>query len=117
MRQLVRIGGYVVILVPAFEIAMSDFDRRIGHFRRYRTRMTTQKLLDAGLKPVEVRYVNFIGLILWVLLVRGLRRPPQNSAALRCYDRLVVPLVAKLESKMRFPFGQSVFAVGQRIAD
>ena len=117
MRQLVRVGGYVVMLVPAFDIAMSDFDRRIGHFRRYRTRMATQKLVDAGLTPVEVRYVNFIGLVLWILLVRGLRRPPQNSAALRCYDRLVVPVVAKLESRVRFPFGQSVFAVGQRIAE
>jgi hypothetical protein len=64
-----------------------------------------------------VRYVNFIGLILWIVLVRGLHQPPRNSAALRLYDRLVVPLVARLEARVRFPFGQSVFAVGRRVAE
>jgi ubiquinone/menaquinone biosynthesis C-methylase UbiE len=117
MRRLVRVGGYVTIIVPAFKIGMSDFDRKIGHFRRYRIEMVEEKMRAAGLEPVSVRYINFIGLVMWVLLVRLLRQPPRNSAALRLYDRLVVPVVARLESKITFPFGQSVFAVGQRVAD
>jgi ubiquinone/menaquinone biosynthesis C-methylase UbiE len=117
MRRLVRVGGHVVIIVPAFELGMSDFDRKIGHFRRYRTGMVKEKMREAGLEPVSVRYINFVGLIMWVILVRGLRRAPRNSAALRLYDRLVVPLVADLESRVHFPFGQSVFAVGERLAD
>jgi ubiquinone/menaquinone biosynthesis C-methylase UbiE len=117
MRRLVRVGGYVTIVVPAFEIGMSEFDRKIGHFRRYRIEMVKEKMRAAGLEPVSVRYINFVGLVMWVLLVRLLRQPPRNSAALRLYDRLVVPIVARLESKITFPFGQSVFAVGQRVAD
>jgi ubiquinone/menaquinone biosynthesis C-methylase UbiE len=117
MRRLVRVGGHVVIIVPAFEIGMSDFDRKIGHFRRYRTSTVASRMRAAGLEPVTVRYVNFVGLAMWVLLVRCLRQPPRNSAALRLYDRLVVPVVAGLEAKVRFPFGQSVFAVGRRITD
>jgi ubiquinone/menaquinone biosynthesis C-methylase UbiE len=117
MRRLVRVGGHVVIIVPAFELGMSDFDRKIGHFRRYRTGMVKERMREAGLEPVSVRYINFVGLIMWVILVRGLRRAPRNSAALRLYDRLVVPLVAGLESRVQFPFGQSVFAVGERLAD
>jgi hypothetical protein len=96
---------------------MSEFDRKIGHFRRYRTEMVEKKMRAAGLEPVSVRYINFVGLVMWILLVRVLRQPPRNSAALRLYDQLVVPLVARLESKFRFPFGQSVFAVGQRVAE
>jgi ubiquinone/menaquinone biosynthesis C-methylase UbiE len=117
MRRLVRVGGHVVVIVPAFEIGMSEFDRKIGHFRRYRTSLVADRMRAAGLEPVSVRYINFVGLLMWVVLVRVLRQPPRNSAALRLYDRLVVPLVAKLESKVKFPFGQSVFAVGQRLAD
>jgi ubiquinone/menaquinone biosynthesis C-methylase UbiE len=117
MRRLVRVGGYVTIIVPAFEIGMSDFDRKIGHFRRYRTSMVAERMRAAGLEPVSVRYINFVGLVMWVLLVRCLHQPPRNSAALRLYDRLVVPAVARLESKVSFPFGQSVFAVGQRVGD
>jgi ubiquinone/menaquinone biosynthesis C-methylase UbiE len=117
MRRLVRVGGHVTIIVPAFQIGMSEFDRQIGHFRRYRTKMVEERMRAAGLEPVSVRYINFIGLVMWVILVRGLRQPPRNSAALRLYDRLVVPLVAGLESKVSFPFGQSVFAVGKRVTE
>jgi len=117
MRRLVRVGGYVAVIVPAFEIGMSDFDRKIGHFRRYRTSMVAERMRAAGLEPVSVRYINFVGLVMWVLLVRCLHQPPRNSAALRLYDRFVVPVVAALESKVSFPFGQSVFAVGQRVGD
>jgi ubiquinone/menaquinone biosynthesis C-methylase UbiE len=117
MRRLVHVGGYVVIIVPAFEIGMSDFDRKIGHFRRYRTHEMAERMSRAGLEPVSVRYINFIGLIMWILLVRVLRQAPRNSAALRIYDRFVVPAVAKLESRIKIPFGQSVFAVGQRVTD
>lgn len=116
MKRLVAVGGHVVILVPAFQIGMSDFDHRIGHFRRYRTAATAEKLRAAGLEPVLVRYVNFVGLIMWVILVRGLRREPRDSIALRYYDRFVVPVVAAIERYVRIPFGQSVFAVGRRIS-
>jgi len=35
---------------------------------------------------------------------------------LRLFDRYLVPLLRRLESKVRPPFGQSVFAVG-RVTD
>lgn len=34
-RARLRPGGVVVMLAPAFELAMSRFDREIGHYRRY----------------------------------------------------------------------------------
>jgi len=79
MRRLVRVGGYVAVIVPAFEIGMSDFDRRIGHFRRYQTGMVAERMRAAGLEPVSVRYINFVGLVMWVLLVRF---PPPSTAQL-----------------------------------
>jgi hypothetical protein len=33
-HHLVRPGGTVVIFVPAFQFAMSRFDRSVGHVRR-----------------------------------------------------------------------------------
>ena len=35
-HRLLRPGGRVVMFVPAFPIAMSPFDRAVGHFRRHR---------------------------------------------------------------------------------
>jgi SAM-dependent methyltransferase len=60
-RNLVRIGGRVIIFVPAFPFAMSRFDHEIGHFRRYTTGSLTGRLEAAGLAPHVVRYVNAPG--------------------------------------------------------
>src|SRR6185312_7274103 len=36
LRELLEPGGRLCVFVPAFEGLYSDFDRRIGHRRRYR---------------------------------------------------------------------------------
>lgn len=111
--RLIRPDGAIVLLVPAFPAAMSDFDRMIGHVRRYTTASLGAALTEAGLKIEELRYVNPVGLIAWYVSCRLLRQRPKNGAALRAYDRFVVPALRKGELK-RPPFGQSVFAVARR---
>ena len=110
MRGLVRPGGRVVLVVPAFPSAMSRFDLAIGHQRRYTRRTLGAALTAAGLRVEELRYVNPIGLINWYVAVKALRMRPRNSPALRLYDRAIVP-VARALDRLSVPFGQSVFAV------
>jgi len=112
LRSLVRPGGAVILIVPAFPSAMSDFDREIGHQRRYTKASLRAALRDAGLAVQELRYVNPVGLVSWYLVVKALRRRPQNGPALRLYDRTVVPLARALD-RWPMPFGQSVFAVAR----
>jgi SAM-dependent methyltransferase len=112
-RDLLRPGGCVVLLVPAFEAAMSRFDREIGHVRRYTVASMSSLMADAGLQVEALRYVNPVGLLGWIVVCKLLRRRPQNGALLRFYDRVVVPVLRRTERHHRPPFGQSVFAVGR----
>jgi SAM-dependent methyltransferase len=111
--RLSRPGGHVVLFVPAFPMAMSDFDREVGHFRRYRKGSLTDALLAAGLEPVTVHYVNSVGLFGWLLLVKALKGRPRDGVALRTLDRFVIPVLRRIESRVRVPFGQSLFAVAR----
>ncbi len=113
VARLVRPGGAIVLIVPAFPFAMSRFDRSIGHFRRYTVGSLRAALEGAGLHVEQVRYINPIGLVNWYLACRLLRMTPRNGVLLRAYDRLVVPLARRLERGWRPPFGQSVFAVAR----
>jgi SAM-dependent methyltransferase len=113
VSRLVRPGGAVVVLVPAFESAMSRFDRAIGHERRYTVRTLRAAYEAAGLTVELVRYVNPVGLLSWYVLMRLLRLTPRNGALLRGYDRVVVPALRALDRRWVPPFGQSVFAVGR----
>jgi hypothetical protein len=112
MAWQVRPGGKVVVFVPAFEVAMSRFDRAVGHFRRYRKRTLAAAFHDAGLDVAELHYVNAPGLPAWFVGMRLLNLTPQDGAAVRLWDRFVIPLARAAESRVRPPFGQSIFAVG-----
>ncbi|GIH11676.1 hypothetical protein Rhe02_97430 [Rhizocola hellebori] len=115
-QDLLAPGGKVVLVVPAFEFAMSRFDREIGHVRRYTTASMRAALTEAGLEIDELRYVNPVGLLSWVVMCRWLRQRPKNGPLLRAYDRFVVPTLRRAEQGRRPAFGQSVFAVAHKPA-
>lgn len=110
---LLRPGGKVIMFVPAFEFAMSDFDRAIGHYRRYTLRTLRAAYLEAGLEIERLHYVNAPGLLAWFLGMRVMRMTPKYGPTVKLWDRLVVPTARAVESRVRPPFGQSVFAVGR----
>ena len=112
-HTLLRPGGTVCMFVPAFEFAMSKFDRAVGHVRRYTIDSMTQAMTEAGLDVEDVRYVNLPGLPAWFFGMRMLRMTPGDGSLLSVWDKQVVPRACKFESKHRVPFGQSVFAVGR----
>lgn len=113
---LVRPGGAVVLLVPAFPSAMSRFDLAIGHQRRYRAASLRAALESAGLQVERLHHVNAVGLLAWYVMVKALRGRPRAGLALTAYDRGVVPWLRRLEARRPPPFGQSLFAVARRPA-
>ena len=113
LHALVRPGGCVAVFSPAFELLMSDFDRSIGHHRRYRKRQLRERFEQAGFEIVEARYVNVPGFFAWLLVARLLRQRPTHSQLSRFYDNFVVPATRWFESHVRPPFGQSVLVIGR----
>lgn len=112
-HTLVRPGGAVVMFVPAFQLAMSRFDRQVGHERRYTRSTLRTAYTAAGLTVDDVRYVNAPGLLAWILGMRLMRMTPKDGLPVRLWDRLVIPPVRRFENRVRPPFGQSVLAVGR----
>ena len=114
MAGLVRAGGYIVLVCPAFPFAMSPVDIATGHVRRYTKRSMRKALTEAGLEVVNVRYANSLGLICYYAFTSVLRKQPSTGGTMAIYDRLVVPVVQFLERLVgRPPFGQSVLAVAR----
>jgi SAM-dependent methyltransferase len=111
MARLVEPGGRLVIWVPGYMQLYGDFDRRVGHVRRY-TPVTLRAAIEAaGLRCDHTRPVNMLGGVAWWLTVRrgGVGTP--NPKLVGIYDRTVVPVTRALESRVTPPFGQSVLAV------
>ncbi len=112
--HLLRPGGYFVTLAPAFPALMSEFDRAIGHVRRYTRENIAAKYRGAGFEVVDCRYVNAPGMFAWFAGMRVLKMTPGDGPILRLWDAAVVPVARGVESHVRMPFGQSVLAVGRK---
>jgi SAM-dependent methyltransferase len=111
---LLRPGGAVVLVVPAFPVAMSKFDRAIGHQRRYRKETLRAALESAGLQIEVLRHVNGPGLLAWIVGMRLLRMRPGSGPVLRVWDGRVIPRIRRRESRHEPRFGQSILAVARR---
>ncbi|RRO15645.1 methyltransferase domain-containing protein [Saccharopolyspora rhizosphaerae] len=112
--NVLRHGGSVVLVVPAFEFAMSEFGRAVGHHRRYRTASLARALTKAGLQVTHCRYLDGPGLLGWYVARRLLGRWPRRGLAQSAYDAVCVPIERRIETRFGVPFGQSVFAVARR---
>jgi SAM-dependent methyltransferase len=111
MASLLNPGGHVVIWVPGYMQLYGEFDRAVGHVRRYTPATLRAAFERAGLQPVEVRPVNLIGGLAWWLMVRRGGVGGQRPRLVRTYDRFVVPATRFLERRVTPPFGQSVLGV------
>ncbi len=112
-RLLVPTGA-VVLWVPAYPALYGDFDRMVGHYRRYTPASLRATVGAAGLVPELVRPVNLLGGIAWWAAVRRGGAGSASERLVRTYDRFVVPLTRALERHWCPPFGQSVLCVARR---
>jgi ubiquinone/menaquinone biosynthesis C-methylase UbiE len=113
ISRLVRPGGRVVIIVPAFMFAMSPVDIATGHVRRYTKKTMTAAMTEAGLEVEKVQYANALGLLGYYMATSVFKLTPKEGAMVKVYDKLVLPVTKAAESLVRPPFGQSVFAVAR----
>jgi SAM-dependent methyltransferase len=111
---LLRPGGRVVLLVPALPALMSEFDRAIGHQRRYTRAGLAATLRQAGLTVEVLHYLNLPGVLAWYVGMRLLRSRPRSGPLLSTWDRVVVPAARRVERRWQPPIGQSLFAVASR---
>jgi SAM-dependent methyltransferase len=114
LSTAVEIGGSLVLWVPGYQQLYGEFDRRVGHVRRYTPGALAEVVRRAGLDVELVKPVNLLGGVAWWLTVRrgGTTAPDPRMVAV--FDRCVVPVTKALERVVRVPFGQSVLCVARK---
>ena len=79
--NLLSPGGYLIIFVPAFQILYSNFDRDIGHVRRYRKFFFFNLAKKYKIKLIELKYFDSIGFI-FAIINRLVGTNNQNNVGL-----------------------------------
>jgi SAM-dependent methyltransferase len=107
-------NGTFCVWVPAFAGLYGEFDRLVGHCRRYRKDELEQLLTSKGFVIQESRYTNLPGFFAWWLIIRLLGKKPTSGRLATVYDRWFVPAIRAVEKRVKPPFGQSLFVVARR---
>lgn len=108
-----RPGGHLIVLAPAFPAVFSEFDRAVGHFRRY-TAATLSAAMPPGLERGLLIYADSVGLLLSVINRFLLRQATPTKSQVLFWDRLVVPISRVVDPLVRGWWGKSVIAVYRR---
>ena len=111
---LLKPGGNLIVLSPAFQQLFSEFDRSVGHYRRY-TRASLAAVMPPSLRRRTLRYLDCVGfaasLSNRLLLRQGL--PTRSQVAL--WDGAMIPVSRIIDPLFARWFGRSVLAVYQRV--
>jgi SAM-dependent methyltransferase len=113
--ERLRPGGRVVVLAPAHAALFSEFDRQVGHQRRY-DRKSLGALAPAGARLLALRYLDSVGLLASLGNRLLLRAPLPSRAQIRLWDSILVPASRVLDSLSLGRLGKSVVAVWDRDA-
>jgi 2-polyprenyl-3-methyl-5-hydroxy-6-metoxy-1,4-benzoquinol methylase len=120
LRHL-RPGGLVAINVPANMLFFSNYDREVGHVRRYTRGGLAKLLVRCG---VEIEAIQSWGLSMVPLLLarKALLRSPKVASTIQAglvppneVSRLLLHGLKNIETALPFamPFGTSILASGK----
>ena len=111
--SLLKPGGKLVILVPAFQSLFNKFDVALEHERRY-TPKTLKKVMDIpGFRIVHTQFFNVIGILGWYVSGKLMQKETIPGGQMRLYDQLV-PLWKLVDWFLRPLLGLSVICVVQK---
>ena len=111
--RLVRLGGHIVILAPAHQWLFSEFDRSIGHVRRY-NKALLRALMPAGWFEEKLVYMDSVGVLLSLGNVLGLRQSMPTRSQIILWDRVCVSVSRLVDRLFRGTAGKSVLAVWRK---
>jgi 2-polyprenyl-3-methyl-5-hydroxy-6-metoxy-1,4-benzoquinol methylase len=112
--ELLVPGGTVIVVSPAFQQLFSEFDRSVGHYRRY-TRASLAAVMPASLRQVRMRYMDSVGFIASLANRALLRQSLPSRRQIALWDRVMIPASRVLDPLLARGFGRSVLAIYERV--
>jgi 2-polyprenyl-3-methyl-5-hydroxy-6-metoxy-1,4-benzoquinol methylase len=112
-KKLLKPGGNLIILVPAYESLYNNFDKELEHYKRYTIESLSKIFIANNLKIIHKQYFNFFAIFGWWFSGSVLRKKTIPNGQMKLFN-LLVP-VFKLIDKILFnKIGISAIVVGKK---
>lgn len=97
-RYLLKPGGHLILLAPAYSWLFGTFDKQLGHFRRYTIKTMSDLLQTQNFQISSGSYFNITGIAGWFLFGKIFRRRMLGKGEMTAFNS-IVPF-AKLTDKI-----------------
>ena len=106
-------GGRLIVVAPAYNWLFSEFDRAIGHCRRY-TADSLLRLSPAGTRCETHFYLDSVGLLASMGNRFFLKQSNPSRHLIAFWDRVLVPISMVIDRLFDFAFGKTIVVVWRR---
>lgn len=106
-------GGRVIILSPAHQWLFSEFDAKVGHYRRYDIASLT-KTIPAGFTILKIQYLDSVGMLASLVNKWFLKSESPTQAQILFWDRIIVKTSIFLDRMLGFRFGKTILCILQK---
>ncbi|TAL51508.1 MAG: class I SAM-dependent methyltransferase [Chitinophagaceae bacterium] len=108
---LLKPGGHLIVLAPAYQWLYCNFDKELGHHRRYTLKSMLLKFKTNDIQVVRKIYFNFLGIAGWLVFGKIFGKKILGSNEMSAFNKLVS--LAKVMDKLIFnKAGLSVIVIG-----
>jgi len=109
-------GGHLVILSPALQILFTEFDKAIGHFRRY-TKASLRAIAPPGLQEETCVYLDGAGALASFGNRLVLHSAVPSKSQILFWDRVLVPISRRMDGIIGHSVGRSILTVWRKSSD
>lgn len=113
--ERLRPGGHVVAISPALQALYSEFDRQVGHCRRYSLPEFKGLADRPDAKVIAAGYLDSLGAFLSLANRLIARQATPAPSQIKFWDRAVIPLAKPIDGLIGRRFGRSVFLVARKL--
>lgn len=113
ISKLVKPGGSIVILVPAYQALYNHLDKELYHYRRYDTKSLRKLFIGNNLSVIKSFNFNFFGIFGWFVSGNIQRNRLIPEAQMSIFNHMV-PIFKVLDTLVLNKVGLSIICVGSK---
>lgn len=113
IKKLLKDRGKLIILVPSHRFLYSQYDKKVGHQRRYSLKELKEKLGQTGFKITKLNFVNKLGALGWFYNFKIAKRTSFPKPLIVSINAISC-LIKFIDRLFPFPFGLSIICIAQK---
>lgn len=108
IKSKLKPNGTLIVLVPAYNFLYSDFDKAVGHQKRYNKKLLKS---EVDLDLIKLFYLDSLGLMASVANKFLLKKSMASKSNVLFWDRILIRASLIFDRITNFSFGKSLIGI------